>query len=142
MDSVLQRVRDRRQADEAAEVERQIEFRNRVENYLPPEVALGEDVFWYEGGNDGRTPLPGKIIGVRGKVVDLVIFSSREAIKSVRHIRDPALANKNLCENGAWDFTDVYLRQQAWREEIVQQLDAIKARLDGVDAAGRNKKSQ
>jgi hypothetical protein len=92
--------------------------------YRAPEAILGDEVYWFSGGNISEKPQPAKVVEVGRDALTLAIFQpmqERIIVKdSVRHVDDPRPRQDEVFYAGAWIRREDYFE----RSEVSDQMKA------------------
>jgi len=108
--------------------------------FSPPEVALGETVYWYANPHSDSDPQLGWVSERPGRnTVTLLVFAPGVGFvekTSVRHRDDPGLhENANWRSHGGWEYSEETARQRrlsaAAADMIVSREKATKASSNG-----------
>lgn len=106
-----------------------VEEIEKLEAFVMPKPARGQQVLWYPRGIKSETPEVAfcREVGKRG----IVLAIGGVSYESVRHIDDPKLAlNEHQREGGAWDFPgDPTAELQSKFAKLEERFAALEARI-------------
>jgi hypothetical protein len=99
-------------------------------NYVMPKAERGMPIVWYPQGITNRN---GKLAFVQNAThgrnnIDVFVAGQRvSSFSACPHATDPRLKlGVDQRENGCWDYTEEWKRQEAWRASVDEQLAALK----------------
>lgn len=102
-----------------------------INEYRMPRANTGLLVLWYRNGHRDRTRVEvAYMLHAGERTATIYSLMSQRRVDVVRHVDDPKLQlNPEQRENGAWDFTDDYKAQHAFRESIEERISAMERQM-------------
>lgn len=99
------------------------------ESYAMPQATAGLPIVWYPMGMYDRTNRMVAYMVHCGNRTAVIQTSTGQRRDAVRHLSDPKLKlSDDQRENGAWDFTEEYVRGREMEKTLLERLQRLDER--------------
>jgi hypothetical protein len=112
-----------------------------------PEIAIGQQVFWYEYADRGRSPQRALVESVVGDTISCRLMTGglSQYKSCARHVSDPFIAaTKGNCvsdvDQGGWDYTSDYKTEMEWRKSVEERLATLESMFESPKPSSKSSK--
>jgi hypothetical protein len=73
--------------------------------FVPPDIQVGDTVWWYQRGLMNNSPLPAIVVQDNGSAVLTLFIINRDGgwvYQGGRHANDPGLSDSSMTRYGCW----------------------------------------